>query len=206
MRESIVRICCGPYDSLSYLLLSSKGSEAALIDAGPLAEELLKAIREAHAEVRYVLLTHVHFDHLVGLIDLSREIEVPAMAHPSDIEVLTDLWPAILGPPPDLTPLRGNLRVGDLEVEPIHTPGHTPGSVSYYVREMRVVFTGDTLFKGNIGRTDFKHGDPVLMERSLRKLMELDPSTSVLPGHGEPTTIGAELYNLEEYLRWLREG
>ncbi len=202
MGSRVVRICCGPYESLAYLIVEDSGN-AVLIDAGPPAEEILNALGREGASLELVLLTHTHFDHAAGLPELTEHLDVRALAHEEDISVLSDFWPLNMGPPPDLEPLDGIVKVGSLSIEPIHTPGHTPGSVCYYVRELGAVFTGDTLFKGNIGRTDFKHGDPKRMRESLLKLMELPPSTAVLPGHGEPTTIGAERVNLEEYLGWL---
>lgn len=202
MSAGVIRICCGPYESLAYLVVDDSGN-AALIDAGPPAEEILNVLGREGASLKLVLLTHTHFDHIAGLQGLSEHLDVRALAHEEDISVLSDFWPLNMGPPPDLKPLDGIVKVGSLSIEPIHTPGHTPGSVCYYVRELGAVFTGDTLFKGNIGRTDFKHGSPERMKESLLKLMELPSSTAVLPGHGEPTTIGAERANLEEYLGWL---
>ncbi len=201
----ITRICCGPYDSISYLLISGRG-KAVLIDSGPPAEDILDALGAEGAHLEIILLTHLHFDHVAGLPELEDHLEVRALAHRGDVEIFPELWPSDYGPAPEVHPLDGEVRVDELVIEPIHTPGHTPGSVCYYVSDMGVVFTGDTLFKGSIGRVDLKHGDPEAMRDSLQRLMDLDPSTFVLPGHGEPTTIGAERANLNEYLRWLSEG
>ncbi len=198
----IVRICCGPFESISYLLISERGN-AALIDSGPPAEEIINALGSEGARLELVLLTHLHFDHVAGLPELEDHIEAKALAHEEDVKIFPELWPSDYGPAPDVHPLDGELRVDKLVIEPIHTPGHTPGSVCYLVSQMGVVFTGDTLFKGNIGRVDLRHGDPERMKESLLRLMDLDPSTFVLPGHGEPTTIGAERVNLDEYIRWL---
>ncbi len=203
MNAKVVRICCGPYESLAYLIVDEENGNSILIDAGLPAVEILNVLGREGASLELVLLTHTHFDHIAGLPELADHLDVRAFAHEEDISVLTDFWPLNMGPPPDLEPLEGNVKVGSLSIEPLHTPGHTPGSVCYHIRRLGAVFTGDTLFKGNIGRTDFKHGDPMRMRGSLLKLMELPPSTAVLPGHGEPTTIGAERVNLEEYLRWL---
>ncbi len=201
----ISRICCGPYNSISYLLISEKGN-AVLIDSGPAAEDVLDALSAEEASLELVLLTHLHFDHVAGLPGLEDLLGVRALAHRRDVEIFQELWPSDYGPAPEVHPLDGEVRVDELVIEPIHTPGHTPGSVCYHVSDMGVVFTGDTLFKGNIGRVDLRHGDPGAMKDSLVRLMDLDPSTFVLPGHGEPTTIGAERANLDEYLRWLSEG
>ena len=201
----ISRICCGPYESISYLLISEKGN-AVLIDSGPPAEDILNALSAEGARLELVLLTHLHFDHVTGLPELEDHLGVRALAHRGDLEIFPELWPHDYGPAPEIRPLEGEVRVDELVIEPIHTPGHTLGSVCYYVGDMGVMFTGDTLFKGNIGRVDLKHGDPERMRDSLVRLMDLDPSTFVLPGHGEPTTIGAERANLDEYLRWLSEG
>jgi len=92
----------------------------------------------------------------------------------------------------------GPLRfVADIDLVAMHTPGHTEGSTSYHIASEKTLFTGDLLFKGNIGRTDLPGSDPRAMEKSLARVAALPPETRVMPGHGEPTTIGAEL-------AWLR--
>ncbi len=199
----VVKICCGPYDSLAYLLIVD--CEALLIDAGPPADTIQEALEKNGASLRYVLLTHTHFDHLTGLRDLQMRLGVEALAHPEDISILEDMWPSHLGDPPEVRDLKGDVTLRSLRVNVMHTPGHTPGSVCYHVGAMKVLFTGDTLFAGNIGRTDLKFGNATRMKESLLKIMKLDPETLVLPGHGEPTTIEAERRNLSIYLELLEE-
>ena len=95
------------------------------------------------------------------------------------------------------------LEVGDLQIEVIHTPGHSPGSVCFYVAQDSAVITGDTLFAGSIGRTDLPSSDPAAMEQSLRRLVQLPEETTVYPGHGPATTIGREL-RTNPFLRAIR--
>ncbi len=186
----VVRICCGPYDSLSYLVI--EGEEALLVDAGPPSEALVEAVEREGVKLRFVLITHGHYDHLTGLRGLQALTEVPAYAHPLEVEFFREVWPLSLEPP-ELKPLPDEIYLSGLKVEVIHTPGHTPGSTCYYLKDGRVLFTGDTLFAGAVGRTDFKGGNEGELKRSLKLLMKLPKDVRILPGHGEPTLLEREL-------------
>ncbi len=185
----IIRICCGPYDSLAYLL--TEGDEGILVDVGPPGDSLLRAIEEEGVDLKFVLITHGHYDHLTGLRQLQDLTGVRAYAHPIEVEFFREVWPLSVEPP-ELEPLPKRVSFGGIEVEVIHTPGHTPGSVCYFIRRERILFTGDTLFSGAVGRTDFKGGSKKRLRESLRYLLRLGPDVRVLPGHGEPTTLGRE--------------
>lgn len=193
--------------SMTYLVLSDSG-EALMVDAG--AGALLRAAYfiDRGYRVTHVLITHGHFDHVCdmgGVRELAGAVAVMG-EHDIDLLALAERlcrqhgfgWG---GGSADVA------LVGDAEFEAagflvraIHTPGHTMGSYSYYLPELGAVFTGDTLFRGTIGRTDLPGGSGSSMAESLRKLMRLPKNTVVYPGHGPPTTIGEESGLMKELI------
>jgi glyoxylase-like metal-dependent hydrolase (beta-lactamase superfamily II) len=179
-------------------VLVSCGEDCVIVDPGQDAADILSEVRTGCFTVRAVFFTHCHFDHIGGLPGLLEAYpELPVYAHPSD-------WP-MFGHPmnafaPDY-PLVGRPRnLRDIRTAPadlsafgfeiIETPGHTPGSVC--IKAGGVLFSGDTLFAGSCGRTDFPGGSMAAMRRSLSVLAALPPEISVVPGHGATTTIGRE--------------
>lgn len=150
-----------------------------------------------------ILLTHGHFDHVLGLTDCAREYGIPSYMHPADAGILRtdDFFTRTYGfRMPVIDVGTTDIADGDTIVfgnntvfEVIHTPGHTPGCVCYYDRADRLLLSGDTLFAGSIGRTDHPGGDyDRLMESIFTRLMVLDPDVDVIPGHGPRTTIADE--------------
>jgi len=192
----VFRICCGPFESLCYLIENKAEKSSLLIDAGCPAEVVIRIIEERGLRLETILITHTHFDHLLGLNEIVRATNCRALAHPMDVEMLPIYWKEDFGTLPRIEPSIEDgvrMKLGELSFLAIHTPGHTPGSTCYYSSEMSSIFTGDTLFKGAVGtlrysgRPDYKQ-----MRKSLRKLLSLPQETSVFPGHGDPTTIGEE--------------
>lgn len=180
--------------------------QAAIIDSGGAPEPFVAAAEALGLEVTELLQTHAHIDHVSGL-KATKEL-LPAAAlrlHPDDSQVYAEAeqWAAMFG-----VPLEGPLpaidadlvdgepvRVGDIELVPVHTPGHCPGHCVLVCSEHQFVAGGDLLFQGSVGRTDLPLCDPEAMEASLRRLYAvpgLGPDCLVLPGHGESTTLGAE--------------
>ena len=149
-----------------------------------------------------ILLTHAHFDHIFGVKPLQDHFGgIPVYLHPADAALLgysADMAERLGLTPPETdfarTPLQeGPLSVAGMEFEVIATPGHTPGGVCFLEREAGVMLTGDTLFAGSIGRTDFLYSDYDDEIRSImEKLILLDPAIRILPGHGPSSTIGVE--------------
>ncbi len=178
--------CCLVYDD--------KGN-AVVIDPGDKSLSILEKIEWHGIDVQAVLLTHGHFDHMGAAADVQFLTESRLYVHADDERALTDPVYSVM---PLEEPLTADvlvhdgdtLQIGDLTFTVLHTPGHTPGSVCYLCDG--VLFAGDTLFAGSIGRTDFAGGDVTAMRQSLRRLAALPDETVVIPGHGEKTTIGAE--------------
>ena len=166
-----------------------------VIDPGNDAPEIISAL-DAMGEIpSAILLTHAHFDHVSAISELQEKWpDLPVYIDMSDAPMFAH--PFNMCPPEyPLTKRPANLRsVDELGApwEVIHTPGHTPGGVCYYLAEEGIVFSGDTLFAGSVGRTDFPGGSMTKLINSLKALVALPEKTVVVPGHGPKTAIGAE--------------
>jgi len=170
--------------SNAYFVADEPGGRGVLIDSGGPVEPLLEAIDRHGVTVEHLLLTHHHADHVAGNPTFKERLDVEIVAHPLEAEQLLDV---------DRTIEPGEaLEVGDLRIDPLHTPGHTAGMLSFLVDGH--VFTGDTLFKGSVGgvKAPGSTGFADLKRSIMDVLMKLPPATQVDPGHTDPTTIGAE--------------
>jgi glyoxylase-like metal-dependent hydrolase (beta-lactamase superfamily II) len=194
----------GPLQCNCSLLVDEETRRAIVIDPGGDFEKIRARIEKAGAQVSAIVHTHTHIDHVGATAPLQRWTSARASIHEAD-RPLYDLLPVqaqMLGVPlPEVCDIEGDLtdelvvRAGGIELVVLYTPGHTPGSVSFVVRgdDASVAFTGDTLFRRGIGRTDLWGGDSDLIYRALRnRLMTLPEDTHVIAGHGPPTTIGEE--------------
>jgi hydroxyacylglutathione hydrolase len=202
----------GPLGCNCSILIDPESKAALVIDPGGDFDVIREKIERAGASVASIVHTHTHIDHVGATAELSKWAEAPARIHEAD-RFLYDMMPvqaALIGTGLPLAcdmegDLKdgGSLKAGGIEVHVLHTPGHTPGSVSFLVEGQgsSVVFAGDTLFRRSIGRTDLWGGDASLILRSLKgKLMSLDEATRVVTGHGPDTTIGEEK-RLNPFLR-----
>jgi hydroxyacylglutathione hydrolase len=170
--------------SNAYLLADEPGGRGVVIDSGAPPETLLDAIERHALTVEHLLLTHHHHDHVAENPTYRERLGVEIVAHPLEAELLDDV---------DRTIEPGqSIAVGNLRIEPLHTPGHTAGMLSFHVG--RQVFTGDTLFKGSVGgvRAPGSTGFDDLKSSIMDVLMKLPAETTVRPGHTDPTTIGEE--------------
>jgi glyoxylase-like metal-dependent hydrolase (beta-lactamase superfamily II) len=184
-----------------YILGCEQTKEAVVIDPGDETDRILLMLAESALKVKYILNTHGHFDHVGGNKKLKDVTGAELMIHAADAPMLKHLsasaanWGLFAddSPPPDRTIAEGDtISFGkDITLRVIHTPGHTPGGVSFHTDEK--VFVGDTLFQSSIGRTDFPGGNFETLISSIKnKLFMLGDKVEVFTGHGDPTTIGRE--------------
>jgi len=198
----------GELFSNSYILID--GDNCVVIDPSHPSDNLIKTIKEKELNLKGVLLTHAHFDHIQGVDRLCDCFKCPLFLEADDVPLLTDSIkncssmyrkPIIVKAEPNS--VYDGYTIDNLLSKPIkviHTPFHTKGSCCYYIESEDLLFSGDTLFKFVIGRSDLPTSCPRKTNESLRKLKKLPFETRVLPGHGSETTIGNEL-KLNRFLR-----
>ena len=196
----IERFTVGPFEENCWLVVDEPTGRCALIDPGDEGERIVAAVRASGAELEAIWVTHGHLDHVGAIAEVRRAWPaVPILLHPEDRALYAmaprqaELYalPFEAPPPPDrvLDPAEP-LRLGTLEFQVIHAPGHAPGLCILVGHG--VCFAGDLLFAGSIGRTDLPLSDPTRMVESLERIAALPAETIVHPGHGPSTTIGAE--------------
>lgn len=205
---SYEKVSGGMLDSNTYVLWAPNG-EAAILDLGNAPELVEPVVEKHHLTVRYLVLTHAHVDHIYYLEEFRRCYpEAEVVCHEADQAALGDeqdnvsllFGLPIAFAPGDHPVVEGDfLTLGGEPVKILATPGHTPGCICLLAEGL--LFTGDTLFRNSIGRTDLGRGCNEDMVQSLRRLCALDPELVVLPGHGPASTIGREgMHN--PYRRW----
>lgn len=182
-------------------LLEEEG-KCILIDPADDANFLLEEMSRQNLELVALLATHGHFDHVMAAGEIQLSYRVPLYIGEKDVFLINRLKETakhFLGYEPFITKpsiiepiLSDELLLNGWKIRVIRTPGHTPGSISYYLPDQEIVFTGDTLFQGAVGRTDLSYSSKPDLRQSLIKLYELPEQAVVYPGHGEETTILAE--------------
>lgn len=195
----IITLPIGILDSNCYIVYDKESGDGVIVDADGDAAPLLAEIEKRGIAIRTILNTHGHFDHIAGNAGLV-SLDVPFALHPNDYDLLAAgggaSWFSLPYDPSPLPTIKLgdglDLPVGTLHIRVILTPGHTPGSVCFYIPEDHAVITGDTLFAGSVGRTDLPGGDPRVLAQSLARLLELPPETVVYPGHGPASTLARE--------------
>lgn len=185
-----------------YLLVDEESGEAAIVDPAWYGEVVKNALDGENITLKYVLLTHGHFDHIFGVYGLQTERGAKVVIHSKDAGHLLDpkkslaegnfpekQYPVIA----DILIKDGDvLKLGNEEIKVMSTPGHTEGSVCYILEKDRVIISGDTLFCMTAGRTDFPGGSDEKMIESFKRLIALDGDYRVLPGHNRETTLESE--------------
>ena len=185
-----------------YIVCCEQTGDCAVIDPGGDCDGIVRRIEENHLKPEYILLTHGHFDHIGAVTELKERTGAELVIHPEDAGLLTDadrnlsrlfgVGSVQVKVPPDRFLSDGDkLEIGNVVLKVIHTPGHTMGGVTYMGDG--ILFTGDTLMKGAVGRTDMAEGNyPLLMKSLSEKLLILDDGLLVCPGHGGRSTLGQE--------------
>jgi hydroxyacylglutathione hydrolase len=194
----IRKVVAGIYGANCYIVMDKKSKEAVVIDPGGDVDDIVKAIVAIDAKVKYILLTHGHVDHTSGVEELKDITNATVCMSKKDDDLITNgehlFGPLIDGGADKLLKQDDIIRVSDIDIICIDTPGHTPGGMCFLIENY--VFTGDTLFCGSIGRTDFAGGDFKAIIHSIKsKLLSLPEGTIVYPGHGSCSTINSEKLN-----------
>lgn len=185
-----------------YLVINEETKESVMVDPGAYPAKVKNAVKEQGLKLKAVLLTHAHFDHIMGLSDVMEDVKVPVYVEEADLPMMTDgesnLSSAYVRGGyrfEEAVPVSDGqqLEIAGFQCRVIHTPGHTPGGCCYYMEQEGVLFSGDILFQTSVGRSDFPGGSASALVRSVKeKLLVLPEETHVYPGHMEETTIGYE--------------
>lgn len=192
----------GPLQTNCYVL--SDEEQCIIVDPGAESQKIIQYIQTKKLKPLAILLTHAHFDHIGALDVIRNQYHIPAYIHEKEADWLKDpelngsqRWfpdePVILNPAEHILKGEQELAIGPFVFQLFETPGHSPGSISYYLKEQGMVFSGDVLFLNSIGRTDLPGGNHAQLLKSIEvKLLPLADDTIVCPGHGPVTTIGDE--------------
>ena len=191
----------GPIDANNYLLIDEETNDAVLIDCSAADDGFLGEIKKLGVNLKYILLTHGHFDHLLGVDKFHEVFGVGAYVAEEDmtqVRLVPDMMQLYAGMiPVNISSIKNFVKdgdkfnVGNIKIKAISTPGHTEGGMCYLVDDK--LFSGDTLFQGSVGRCDLTGGDWDAIKTSIKdKLFKLPASTVVYPGHGAQTTIDFE--------------
>lgn len=197
INQLIVGVC----QTNCYIVYNKDTKEAMIVDPGDRANDIIMRCRMLDVVPKAVLLTHGHFDHMLAAQKVKEEFHIPIYAAEKEVSLLADaranlsaMWAQPVCIKPDILIKEGDvLDLCGFHTTVIETPGHTIGGVCFYIPEEAVLLSGDTLFCGSFGRTDFPTGSMSVLARSIReKLFQLPDSTEVYPGHESSTTIGYE--------------
>ena len=201
----IVTLVVGPIMENCYIIYDEKSLEGIIVDPGDEADRILTAVKNLNLTIKYIVNTHAHADHIGANKEIGEKLKAKLAVHADDAAMLTDpqlnlsvagyMGRLIISQPADILLHEGDIIVfGNCEFKVVHTPGHTPGGICLVGEN--VVISGDSLFAGSIGRTDFLTGSMTDLISSLKeKIMTLDPNMQVFPGHGGTTNIGWEKQN-----------
>ena len=200
----IERFVLGPIETNCYVVVNEDTKECFAVDMAYCPQEYVDHIREQGYQMKALFLTHGHFDHIMAADAIRDKYDVKVYASCDEKNTLEqphinlgEAYGLKLSVKADVWHKDGEiLKLAGFDIEALHTPGHTEGGSCYYIREIGVLFSGDTLFCGSVGRTDFPGGSMSEIVRSIKeKVMVLPDDTKVYPGHGEGTSVGYEREN-----------
>lgn len=198
---NIKSVVVGAFEVNCYIIWRAGERRAWVIDPGAQAADIAAVLEAERLDVAAYLATHGHADHVNALSRLHARHPAPLAMHPADrtwaFDPVNQIAPFYDAPEatggPDIELADGQvLDEAGLQLEVVATPGHSPGGVCFHCAAAKVLFSGDTLFQGSVGRTDLRGGDPRALARSLRRLTQLPDDTAVYPGHGPATRLGVE--------------
>lgn len=187
-----------------FIVSNEDTKDAVVVDPGDECERILEHLNRNELNVKAILLTHGHFDHIMAAQELASTTRVSIYAYESERELLANPGlncSSIFGKSLTLAPVESlldleKIQIADIEFVVIHTPGHTKGSVCYYIPDEQILLSGDTLFFESVGRTDFPTGNSGVLIKSINeRLFTLPKEVKVYPGHGCSTSIGYEMQN-----------
>lgn len=198
----IVKVTVGPLAVNCYIVYDKESRDAAVIDPGDDAEQIVAAVNAGEFKVQYVVNTHGHFDHVGADGEIVREFGAKLAIHAADAPMLQNAaaYSSAFGvqakdqPEPDITLEHGKtIEFGNVALEVLGSPGHTPGGVLLSINDGKAVITGDSIFAGSIGRTDLPGGSYEELMTSLRdRILPMDDNVRLFPGHGPETTVREE--------------
>lgn len=201
MNLAIRMMVLGPVQTNCYFLINEDTKEVLIVDPADRAQKIIEWINSEGLKPVAILLTHGHFDHIMGVQGVKKEYDIPIYASKDEVEVLAEpqinvstMMGAYLSMKADELFSDGDvLELAGMKLKVISTPGHTIGSVCFYMEEEKVLISGDTLFEASVGRSDFPTGSSCQLIESIKtRLFVLPDDTDVFPGHGGTTTIAYE--------------
>lgn len=193
----------------AYFVIEEETKNAIIIDPGAEAQKLINVVEKNNLNLKYIVLTHAHFDHIGACQEIKNKFNIPIVAGEGEDVLLENGRNNLSSVYGSTIEFKADIYLKDEEIfkfgenlqfKTIQTTGHTPGGICLYFENEKVLFSGDTLFYGSIGRTDFPYGNTEDLMKSLNKLKKLPDETIVFAGHGDKTTIGAEK-NINIYMQ-----
>ena len=196
------RLVVGPLETNCYLIYDQRSKKCIIVDPGDESEYISSKIEELDLDPVSIIVTHGHFDHILGVSDLKLIYKIPFFCHKNDLFLVDSMnkrakrWlkRKITEQDPKVDYIfEDYIKIPDFNIKVLETPGHTPGSVSFYLKEEKILFTGDTIFaNGIIGRYDLSYSHKEELDKSLNKILKFPGETKIFPGHNELTNVKEE--------------
>ncbi|MBI4682990.1 MAG: MBL fold metallo-hydrolase [Nitrospirae bacterium] len=193
------RLVVGPLEENTYIIADEASGQAIVVDPGDEPDRIIDIIKHKNLQVHSVICTHTHFDHVGAAGDIKKATGAKILIHKNDLQVYETakdqaaFWGYDIDdiPGPDGFIDEGHvIEAGNLKFKVLHTPGHSPGGICLYGEG--ILMSGDTIFRGSVGRTDFPGGSMEELKKSFRRLLDLPQDTKIYSGHGPETTVGME--------------